>query len=158
MPHNKTVWCLCWLELLPFISQVQKAPNCELYKHELFFWEWNVWILQWKEIIQISRTRKLKYLVSFLKYFGNSLTGMKLMELFMETMNKKQLSQEEIAKLKDTHSTSAGLKAFCTWFVHYGIDECRQVLKLFSLFHSLKSLSIFCLHTLSIWFYYFRWF
>jgi len=55
-------------------------------------------------------------------------TGMKLMELFMETLNKKQLDREEIAKLKDTHSTSAGLKAFCTWFAHYGLDECRQCL------------------------------
>jgi acyl-CoA oxidase len=60
-------------------------------------------------------------------YYYYLFSGMKLMQLFVETLDKKTLNREEIAKLKDTHSTSAGLKAFCTWFVHYGIDECRQV-------------------------------
>lgn len=27
---------------------------------------------------------------------------------------------------KDAHTISAGLKPFCTWLAHYGIDECRQ--------------------------------
>jgi hypothetical protein len=32
------------------------------------------------------------------------------------------------------------LKAFCTWFAHYGIDECRQVLDIYW-YSSLFSLS-----------------
>jgi acyl-CoA oxidase len=29
-------------------------------------------------------------------------------------------------KLKETHATSAGLKAFCTWACLDTIDKCRQ--------------------------------
>lgn len=32
----------------------------------------------------------------------------------------------DFALLSDIHTLSAGLKPFCTWFTHYGIDECRQ--------------------------------
>lgn len=34
--------------------------------------------------------------------------------------------EETIAKLKETHATSAGLKAFCTWATLEAIDKCRQ--------------------------------
>lgn len=34
--------------------------------------------------------------------------------------------EETIAKLKETHATSAGLKAFCTWATLETIDKCRQ--------------------------------
>jgi alkylation response protein AidB-like acyl-CoA dehydrogenase len=33
---------------------------------------------------------------------------------------------EVIEKLKETHATSAGLKAFCTWWCLETIDKCRQ--------------------------------
>lgn len=33
-----------------------------------------------------------------------------------------------IDKLKETHATSAGLKAFCTWAYLDTIDKCRQSL------------------------------
>jgi alkylation response protein AidB-like acyl-CoA dehydrogenase len=33
---------------------------------------------------------------------------------------------EILDKLKETHATSAGLKAFCTWACLDTIDKCRQ--------------------------------
>lgn len=33
---------------------------------------------------------------------------------------------EVLDKLKETHATSAGLKAFCTWACLDTIDKCRQ--------------------------------
>ncbi|KAJ2783856.1 fatty-acyl coenzyme A oxidase [Coemansia javaensis] len=37
-------------------------------------------------------------------------------------------AQEVIKNLKETHATSAGLKAFCTWMCLNIIDQCRQSL------------------------------
>jgi acyl-CoA oxidase len=34
--------------------------------------------------------------------------------------------EETLDKLKETHATSAGLKAFCTWACLDTIDKCRQ--------------------------------
>jgi len=36
------------------------------------------------------------------------------------------LDNEDVSALPDVHATSAGLKAFCTWTTHLGIDTCRQ--------------------------------
>ena len=37
------------------------------------------------------------------------------------------IESDDISALPDVHATSAGLKAFCTWTAHYGIDTCRWV-------------------------------
>lgn len=34
--------------------------------------------------------------------------------------------EDILDKLKETHATSAGLKAFCTWACLDTIDKCRQ--------------------------------
>ena len=40
--------------------------------------------------------------------------------------SSKQEQEEVLEKLKETHATSAGLKAFCTWGALSTIDICRQ--------------------------------
>lgn len=42
--------------------------------------------------------------------------------------SKEKEAQEVIKNLKETHATSAGLKAFCTWMCLNIIDQCRQSL------------------------------
>lgn len=39
---------------------------------------------------------------------------------------KEMAKNNDFALISDIHTLSAGLKPFCTWFTHYGIDECRQ--------------------------------
>jgi acyl-CoA oxidase len=39
---------------------------------------------------------------------------------------KEMGRNNDFSLLSDIHTLSAGLKPFCTWFTHYGIDECRQ--------------------------------
>ncbi|KAJ2535366.1 fatty-acyl coenzyme A oxidase, partial [Coemansia sp. RSA 1933] len=42
--------------------------------------------------------------------------------------NRGAAVQDAIKNLKETHATSAGLKAFCTWMCLNIIDQCRQSL------------------------------
>jgi acyl-CoA oxidase len=45
----------------------------------------------------------------------------------LETLKPNDPNTTEILeKLKETHATSAGLKAFCTWACLRTIDDCRQ--------------------------------
>ncbi|KAJ1675976.1 fatty-acyl coenzyme A oxidase [Spiromyces aspiralis] len=50
----------------------------------------------------------------------------------MKRLNRAKLADNEVASvledLKETHATSAGLKAFCTWMCLNIIDQCRQSL------------------------------
>jgi acyl-CoA oxidase len=39
---------------------------------------------------------------------------------------KELAKNNDFSLLSDMHTLSAGLKPFCTWYTHYGIDECRQ--------------------------------
>lgn len=39
---------------------------------------------------------------------------------------KELAKNNDFSLISDIHTLSAGLKPFCTWFTHYGIDECRQ--------------------------------
>lgn len=39
---------------------------------------------------------------------------------------KEMAKNNDFSLISDIHTLSAGLKPFCTWFTHYGIDECRQ--------------------------------
>ncbi|OWZ77266.1 acyl-CoA oxidase [Cryptococcus neoformans A2-102-5] len=60
-------------------------------------------------------------------------TGLKLTKMYedmtqsLDTMDPSDPNLNEILdKLKETHATSAGLKAFCTWACLDTIDKCRQ--------------------------------
>jgi len=39
---------------------------------------------------------------------------------------QEELSRGELASLPDLHATSAGLKAFCTWYIHTALEQARQ--------------------------------
>merc|ERR1719183_706670 len=39
---------------------------------------------------------------------------------------QKGLDEGDVSALPDVHATSSGLKSFCTWFTHWGIEQCRQ--------------------------------
>ena len=47
-------------------------------------------------------------------------------EQIYERAKEMARKNNDFALLSDMHTLSAGLKPFCTWFTHYGIDECRQ--------------------------------
>ncbi|ORX97270.1 acyl-CoA oxidase [Basidiobolus meristosporus CBS 931.73] len=59
-------------------------------------------------------------------------TSMEVLKLYNELMHKLQNSRpdqdltETIELLKETHATTAGLKAFCTWNCLNAIEQCRQ--------------------------------
>ncbi|KAK4690092.1 acyl-CoA oxidase, partial [Tremellales sp. Uapishka_1] len=60
-------------------------------------------------------------------------TGLKLQVMYedmtaaLETLDPSDPNMNDILdKLKETHATSAGLKAFCTWACLDTIDKCRQ--------------------------------
>lgn len=62
-------------------------------------------------------------------------TGLKLQDMYEDmTQSLDRLKpgdkdvEDIIEKLKETHATSAGLKAFCTWACLDTIDRCRQTL------------------------------
>ncbi|KAF9363801.1 fatty-acyl coenzyme A oxidase [Mortierella sp. NVP85] len=62
-------------------------------------------------------------------------TGVETNKLYEELMDKLESTQpddpamsEVIETLKETHATSAGLKAFCTWGTLNAIEACRQTL------------------------------
>ncbi|KAF9387784.1 fatty-acyl coenzyme A oxidase [Podila verticillata] len=62
-------------------------------------------------------------------------TGVETNKLYDELMDKLESTQpdddtmqEVIDTLKETHATSAGLKAFCTWSTLNAIEACRQTL------------------------------
>jgi acyl-CoA oxidase len=65
--------------------------------------------------------------------FAIRFTGLELNKLYENLMEKIEVTdnkssdfQEVINSLKETHATSAGLKAFCTWFCLNTIEQCRQ--------------------------------
>lgn len=39
---------------------------------------------------------------------------------------QRRLKNNDLSLLNDLHATVAGFKAFCTWFGHYAIEQCRQ--------------------------------
>ena len=39
---------------------------------------------------------------------------------------QRRLKENDLSLLNDLHATVAGLKAFCTWFGHNAIEQCRQ--------------------------------
>lgn len=47
------------------------------------------------------------------------------LEQFDSSSDAKE-TKDVLDKLKETHATSAGLKAFCTWAGLETIDKCRQ--------------------------------
>jgi hypothetical protein len=51
-------------------------------------------------------------------------TAHRMAEMYESLMSG--LDSDDATLLPDVHATSAGLKAFCTWATHYGIDACRQ--------------------------------
>jgi len=60
-------------------------------------------------------------------------TGLAMQEMYeslteaLETLEPGEAGlQEVLEKLKETHTTSSGLKAFCTWACLETIDKCRQ--------------------------------
>lgn len=53
-----------------------------------------------------------------------SFTAARMREMYDSLM--AGLDNEDVSALPDVHATSAGLKAFCTWATHFGIDTCRQ--------------------------------
>ena len=60
-------------------------------------------------------------------------TGMRLQAMYedmtasLDRLQPGDSNMDEILdKLKETHATSAGLKAFCTWACLDTIDKCRQ--------------------------------
>ncbi|KAF9152579.1 fatty-acyl coenzyme A oxidase, partial [Mortierella sp. AD010] len=62
-------------------------------------------------------------------------TGVETQKLYDELMDKLESTQPDDASLqntletlKETHATSAGLKAFCTWSTLSAIEACRQTL------------------------------
>jgi acyl-CoA oxidase len=46
--------------------------------------------------------------------------------LFFALQLMNGMDTDDVSLLPDVHATSSGLKAFCTWATHYGIDTCRQ--------------------------------
>jgi acyl-CoA oxidase len=40
--------------------------------------------------------------------------------------NNQNLAKADLSTLSEVHATSAGLKAFCTWYTNSAIEECRQ--------------------------------
>jgi acyl-CoA oxidase len=67
--------------------------------------------------------------------FAMHFTGVEMIKLYDNLMEKldrlkpgdKDL-QDVLDSLKETHATSAGLKAFCTWNCLNTIEQCRQAL------------------------------
>lgn len=62
-------------------------------------------------------------------------TGMEMTKLYdslMERLDKFKAGDKNLSsvldQLKETHATSAGLKAFCTWNCLHTIEQCRQSL------------------------------
>lgn len=68
---------------------------------------------------------------AYAMHFTGVETG-KLYDSLMEKLNKldpkDKNAADVIETLKETHATSAGLKAFCTWNCLNTIDQCRQTL------------------------------
>lgn len=65
--------------------------------------------------------------------FAMHFTGTEMMEMYLSLMDKLESAspedadlQEVLENLKETHATSAGLKAFCTWNCLNTIEQCRQ--------------------------------
>lgn len=56
--------------------------------------------------------------------FAFNFTALRMRELYEGL--QAGLAEEDLSTLPDVHATSSGLKAFCTWATHRGIDECRQ--------------------------------
>lgn len=52
----------------------------------------------------------------------------KQFEELQEALSKEVLSKEDLAILTGVHATSAGLKAFSTWWCNEAIERCRQCL------------------------------
>ncbi|KAF8923758.1 acyl-CoA dehydrogenase/oxidase C-terminal [Dissophora ornata] len=62
-------------------------------------------------------------------------TGVETQKLYDNLMDKLESTQPDdaglqdtLATLRETHATSAGLKAFCTWSTLSAIEACRQTL------------------------------
>ncbi len=68
---------------------------------------------------------------AFAMHFAGAET-IKLYDLLMEQLDRLQPGDKDtetvIETLKETHATSAGLKAFCTWNCLDTIEKCRQAL------------------------------
>ncbi|KAG2185200.1 hypothetical protein INT44_001990 [Umbelopsis vinacea] len=65
--------------------------------------------------------------------FAMHFTGTEMMEMYLTMMDQLESASPEDAdlqqvmeNLKETHATSAGLKAFCTWNCLNTIEQCRQ--------------------------------
>jgi acyl-CoA oxidase len=65
--------------------------------------------------------------------FAMHFTGTEMMEMYLSLMERLESARPEDAdlqnvleNLKETHATSAGLKAFCTWNCLNTIEQCRQ--------------------------------
>ncbi|KAH8552923.1 acyl-CoA dehydrogenase/oxidase C-terminal [Umbelopsis sp. PMI_123] len=65
--------------------------------------------------------------------FAMHFTGTEMMEMYLTLMDQLESASPDDAdlaqvleNLKETHSTSAGLKAFCTWNCLNTIEQCRQ--------------------------------
>jgi acyl-CoA oxidase len=65
--------------------------------------------------------------------FAMHFTGTEMMEMYLTMMDQLESAspddadlQQVMENLKETHATSAGLKAFCTWNCLNTIEQCRQ--------------------------------
>jgi acyl-CoA oxidase len=79
---------------------------------------------------QTHQNRLFPVLVSA---FAMHFSAVETYRIFDELISKLEVAkagdasmQEAIESLKETHATSAGLKAYCTWFAGEAIEICRQ--------------------------------
>lgn len=56
--------------------------------------------------------------------FAFSFTAARMRAMYDSLM--AGMDNEDTSSLPDVHATSSGLKAFCTWATHNGIESCRQ--------------------------------
>ena len=80
----------------------------------------------------IHQHRLLPLLAQAYAMHFTSVEMSKLYDVLMEQLNRLKPGDEDmdavIETLKETHATSAGLKAFCTWNCLNTIEQCRQSL------------------------------
>ncbi|GHJ85108.1 hypothetical protein NliqN6_1510 [Naganishia liquefaciens] len=78
----------------------------------------------------IHQRRLIPYMAQAIAIGFTSLILTKMYNELTESMETLEPGDPNLkgvlAKLKETHSTSAGLKAFCTWACLETIDKCRQ--------------------------------
>ncbi|KAJ1978322.1 fatty-acyl coenzyme A oxidase [Dimargaris verticillata] len=66
--------------------------------------------------------------------YAMTFTGNEMLRLYRQLMTQIESTKEgsdmskTLEMLKETHATSAGLKAFCTWNCLHTIEQCRQSL------------------------------